>query len=214
MFTRILSGGLQSYRGFPVGRGSNRGGRGILHSSTSTDDYSVQGAGQAPQGPPTQPGGLQEPRRATSPPPQAAPPAQQATTREVVVINRVVIRRVGEPFPAWRDHLIAAFRALKPELSGSHTRRYKIGRVARMVMLASNEDSYLVGARYDLNTNPGAQVDSYNRVVEALIRRARFEFAYCPRTHTLLPYSSTMLKADCGIRIVISLRPISQALQL
>ena len=184
------------------------------HSSTSTKDHSVQGAGQAPQGPPTQPGGLQEPRRATSPPPQAAPPAQQATTREVVVINRVVIRRVGEPFPAWRDHLIAAFRALKPEPSGSNTRRYKIGRVARMVMLASNEDSYLVGARYDLNTNPGAQVDSYNRVVEALIRRARFEFAYCPRTHTLLPYSSTMLKADCGIRIVISLRPISQALQL
>ena len=186
----------------------------MLHSSTSTDDHSVQGAGQAPQGPPTQPGGLQEPRRATSPPPQAAPPAQQPTTREVVVVERVVIRRVGEPFPAWRDNLIAAFRALKPELSGSNTRRYKIGRVARMVMLASNEDSYLVGARYDLNTNPGAQVDSYNRVVEALIRRARFEFAYCPRTHTLLPYSSTMLKADCGIRIVISLRPISQALQL
>ena len=176
--------------------------------------YGAQGAGQAPQGPQAQPGVLKEPRRATSPLPRAAPPTQQATTREVVVINRVVIRRVGEPFPAWRDHLIAAFRALKPELSGSSTRHYKIGRVARMVMQDSNEDSYLVGARYDLNTNPGAQVDSYNRVVEALIRRARFEFSYCPMMHTLLPYSSTTLKVDCGIRIIISLLPISQALQL
>ena len=126
----------------------------------------------------------------------------------------MVIRRVGEPFPAWRDHLIAAFRALKPEPSGPSTGRYKIGRVARMVMRDSNEDSYLVGVGYNLNPNPGAHVDSYNRVVEALMRRARFVFSYCPMTHTLLPYSSTMLKADCGIRIIISLRPISQALQL
>ena len=85
--------------------------------------YGAQGAGQAPQGPQAQPGVLKEPRRATSPLPQAAPPTQQATTREVVVINRVVIRRVGEPFPAWRDHLIAAYRALKPEPSGPSTNR-------------------------------------------------------------------------------------------
>ena len=95
LFTRILSGSLQSYRGLLVGRGSNRGGRGTQRSTTSTVDYGVQGAGQAPQGPLTQPGGLQEPRRATGPPPHAAPPAQQVTTREVVVVTKVVIKRVG-----------------------------------------------------------------------------------------------------------------------
>ena len=177
-------------------------------------DIRAQGAGQVRHSPQAQPGGHAEPRRAASPPPQAAPPAQQEATREVVIINRVVIRRVGEPFLGWKEHLIAAFRALKPEASGLSTRCYQTGRVAKMVMLPQNEDSDLVGARYDINTNPGTQVDSHNRVVEALIRRARFEFSYHPITKMLLPYSSMVLKADCGIRIVVSLQPLMDALRL
>ena len=67
------------------------------------------------------------------------------------MVERVVRRRVGEPFPAWRDNLIAAFRALRPELSGSNTRRYKIGRVARMVMLGLKMTGCLPFSKVNVN---------------------------------------------------------------
>ena len=138
---------------------------------------------------------------------------ESTTPREVVYIQKTVVRKVGEPYPGWREHLIAAFRALKPETDVSTGRRYKIGRVARMVMRETNEESYLVGARYDINHNPGARVDGYTRVLEAIIRSAEVKFSY-DRLGGLMPYSSQMIKADCGIRIIISIKPISQALGL
>ena len=80
-------------------------------------------------------------------------------------------------------------------------------------MKTDNAESYLVGAKFDLNGNQGAKVDGYNRVVEALIRRSQPIFERCPSTRIPLSTSSPyQTKADCGIKIVLSLRPISQAM--
>ena len=56
-------------------------------------------------------------------------------------------------------------------------------------------------------------MDGYTRVLEAIIRRAEVQFSY-DRLGGLMPYSSQTIKADCGIRIIISIKPISQALGL
>ena len=122
-----------------------------------------------------------------------------------------VYKTVLEPYRGWKEALIRAFRDLRPEASDiGH--RYKQGRVARIVK-SDNAESYLVGAKFDLNGNQGAKVDGYNRVVEALIRRSQPIFERCPSTRIPLSTSSPyQTKADCGIKIVLSLRPISQAL--
>ena len=123
-----------------------------------------------------------------------------------------VYKTVVEPYKGWKEVLIRTFRDLRPEASDTG-HRYKQGRVARIVMKTDNAESYLVGVKFNLNGNQGAKVDGYNRVVEALIRRSQPIFERCPSTGIPLPTSSPyQTKADCGIKIVLSLRPISPAM--
>ena len=110
----------------------------------------------------------------------------------------------------WQHELIKAFRALAPEkdtISG----RWQQGVVCRTVMRRPNQDSYLAMARYDINLNQGAVVESWRSVVEKLIRDYQPTFERSG-SGALVKYASEgQIKARCGIRIRIRLLPVSEA---
>ena len=122
-------------------------------------------------------------------------------------------RPEGPPYLGWQEHLLAAFHELQPE-KGGDGRRYKPGTVARAVMLKANEESYVVTAEYDINSNQNAVINSWYRVVEALIRDTRPNFQRCPITKEPKEYDSGRLKAGCGIRIRIKISTAARVARL
>ena len=98
-------------------------------------------------------------------------------------------RPEGPPYLGWQEHLLAAFHELQPE-KGEDGRRYKPGTVVRAVMLRVNEESYVVTAEYDINSNQNAVINSWYRAVEALIRDTRPNFQRCPITKEPKEYDS------------------------
>ena len=162
--------------------------------------YSPRGVGQMSSGVATASRG-----RGSSHPMPAPPPPPQV---QVEVITRYIV--LAEPYPNWRDTLVTLFRNLTPtKVEGSS--RWKSGYMARVVH--SGPDSpYLIGARYNINANDGANIHRWTRVVESLIRGMAATMEREPALGHPLPFTSNREKADCGIQIQVAIRPLNNAL--
>ena len=64
-------------------------------------------------------------------------------------------------------------------------------------------------AKYDVNVRGGENI-RWMRVVEGVVRGMRMDLQRHPITHAPLPAQKTE-KATCGIRVQVSLKPLSMA---
>ena len=117
---------------------------------------------------------------------------------------------MGEPYQGWREPLIRAFRQLRPEASPLDGRKYKGGRVAAIVMKPENSESFMVGARFDINAFNGDS--EFTRVTEALIRAHNPSFQRSELTGAPEPYSSEQLKARNGMKIAVTIKTLTAAM--
>ena len=138
-------------------------------------------------------------------------PVPAPVIREVVTIQtRIVV--MAEPYRGWRDELVRAFRDLRPQKVEGST-RFKSGYVGR-VAYCNLDGPYVVGARYNINANPGARDTPWTRVVESLIRGMSGNMDRCPTSGTPLPFTSGREKAENGVQIQVAIKPLSSALGL
>ena len=137
----------------------------------------------------------------------ATPPRGQPPT---VADQRVIYRTLAEPYQGWREPLIRAFRQLRPETNPQGDRRFKSGYVAAAVMKDINSESFLVAARYDINSYNGGDSE-YTRVSEALIRAHNPTFQRCETSGCPVPYVSGQIKARNGVKIAITIKTIIDA---
>ena len=138
----------------------------------------------------------------------ATPPREQPPT---AVVQRVIYRTLAEPYQGWREPLIRAFRQLRPETNPQGDRRFKSGYVAAVVMTDTNSESFMVAARYDINTYNGGDSE-YTRVTEALIRAHNPGFQRCETSGDPVPYVSGQIKARNGVKIAITIKTVISAL--
>ena len=138
-------------------------------------------------------------------------PAPAPIIREVVTIQtRIVV--MAEPYRGWRDELVRAFRDLRPQRveGGTCFNSGYVGRVASCDL----DGLYVVGAKYNINSNPGARDTPWTRVVESLIRGMSGNMDRCPTSGTPLPFLSGREKADTGLQIQVAIKPLRLALGL
>ena len=78
-------------------------------------------------------------------------------------------------------------------------------------MRYNNSQSFMVAARYDINSHNGGNSE-YTRVTEALIRAHNPRFRQSEITGGLEPYSSGQIKARNGVKMVITIKSINDAM--
>jgi len=111
-----------------------------------------------------------------------------------------------EMYPGWKEALVMAVKEHAPR-RGIDGRRFQNGHLGKVVQPPRGGVPYLVAAKVDINSNPGARITSWAMVLEALIRRQSFTFTR-NRLGNAEPFSSRCLKANAGQKIIISLRPL------
>ena len=78
-------------------------------------------------------------------------------------------------------------------------------------MRYNNSQSFMVAARYDINSHNGGNSE-YTRVTEALIRAHNPRFRRSEITGGPEPYSSGQIKARNGVKMVITIKSIIDAM--
>ena len=78
-------------------------------------------------------------------------------------------------------------------------------------MRDNNRESFMVAARYDINSNQGDD-SQYTRLTEALIRAYNPRFRQSEITGGPEPYSSGQIKARNGVKMVITIKSINDAM--
>ena len=118
--------------------------------------------------------------------------------------RRIIL--LPEPYANWRERLVGLFRALNPDVADG---RIVTGPVGQVYVQRPLTESYLVSAKYDLNVRGGGDI-RWTRVVEGMVRTMRLDLQRHPITLEALPAKRTE-KVACGIRVQVSLKPLSMA---
>ena len=178
------------------------------HSPQEAKDRAAQATYSAPQA-------------HDSPPKESAEPAGETGARQktlgqrggqqrpAAIRPRTVPRSIillPEPYANWRERLVGLFRALTPDKADG---RLTPGHVGQVYIQRPLSESYLVSAKYDLNVRGGGDI-RWMRVVEGIVRTMRLDLQRHPITLEALPAKKTE-KAACGIRVQVSLKPLSMA---
>ncbi len=129
---------------------------------------------------------------------------QPATGQPSPFPRRIIL--LPEPYANWRERLVGLFRALNPDMADG---RIVTGHVGQVYVQRPLTKSYLVSAKYDLNVRVGGDI-RWMRVVKGIVRTMRLDLQRHPITLEALPAKRTE-KAACGIRVQVSLKPLSMA---
>ena len=158
------------------------------------------------------PGVSREPGETAAAPRGRGYPHPLAAPLPVQIVREVVTQYIvmAEPYPNWRDTLVSLFRNLTPtKVAGGS--KWQSGYVARVVN-SGPDGPYLIGARYNINGNPGAPPFNWGRVVESLIRGMSGNMERAPESGDPLPFTSGREKANCGVQIRVAIKPLPGAL--
>ena len=112
-----------------------------------------------------------------------------------------------EPYANWRERLVGLFRA--PDQPDQADGRFVPGHVGQVYVQRPLSESYLVSTKYDVNVRGGGNI-RWMRVVEGVVRSMRLDIQCHPITFAPLPAKKTE-KAACGVRVQVSLKPLSLA---